>query len=146
MIRYAGTPNAVCGDNRKMPKEYTTLYSELMSAKVTFPRERKFLDWPIHANRAGDAASDSLESGDEDEPQLNNQIRNNPQRPINPGNRPVNQDQSIVSDLRNMNGGDPLQQFGDLPNRLRDLKVIRTKIGEMVLANPGHPSKLLSIT
>lgn len=128
-----------------MPKEYAELYSELVSAKVTFPRERRYLDWPQQQNPSALLASAALESGDEDEPESNSQIRNNPPSRVNPGNLPVNQDRSSPGQSSNMNGGDQLQQLGDLPTKVKELKTVRTKVAEMILANPGHPSRLILI-
>lgn len=68
-----------------MPKEYAELYADLVAAKVTFPRERRYIDWPQQQNPSGLLASAALESGDEDEPELNSQIRNNQPGRVNPG-------------------------------------------------------------
>lgn len=142
MVRYAGLPAAVCGDNTKMPTEFAKLYSEMVSAKVAFPRERRFLDWPVNNSQSGLMGSAALDSDGEndDESVSHSGISRNPPRQINQNNSPVNPDRPAAAVSQLMNGGD-LQQFGDLPTRLRDLKAARTKVGELVLANPGHPGR-----
>lgn len=45
LIRYWGIPNAVCGENKKLPPGFNNLYRTVTS-KVDIP-QKKFLDWPI---------------------------------------------------------------------------------------------------
>lgn len=51
MIKHWGTNKSI-GENKGLPTPFLNLYNNLRNSSVSFPVEKKFLDWPEQTNQS----------------------------------------------------------------------------------------------
>jgi len=137
LIRYWGSPNAVCGENNKMPVEYQALYKGLLQAKVTFPPGTTYLDWPRGVNQSALLASAAVDpdagvTGDNPlRLPASNIAQNRSSSPQQPAAT------QVAGGARNSAGQN---NYSDFEPKLKALKEARTKAATLIYQNPTAPA------